>query len=259
MNTTTVQNVEVVKLQTNAGFGFSMTGTKKLNEMTYTLALILLDTTGSVSGEESEIKRMLEQIVADGKSAGWGKRVLLAAYEFNTIVGVREIFGFDLPLALDLSNINIRTNGATNLIDAIGVCLDILEQAGTTMVSADYIINLLLPCVTDGEDNASSMSAAELRTKSERLRKHEKFDSLKTILIGLRTAQRAQDSRYSGKTVEEVLRQLAQDANFDQYESAAQVKDGTYGRIGGFISQSVSSASQSLGSGSPSQNVSFTV
>lgn len=251
--------MENIKLQTNSGFGFSMIGIKNLTETSYTLALILLDTTGSVSGEESEIKRMLEQIVADGKRAGWGKRVLLAAQEFNTVMGVREIFGFDTPAALDLSNIRINTTGATNLLDASATAFNALEEAAKTLSHADFITNLLLVVVTDGEDNASSLTAQALGDLVKNGRKNENYDSVKTILIGLRTGQRAQDSRYSGKTVDDVLKELAQTAGFDQYESAQQVKDGTYGKIGGFISQSVSSASQSLGSGSPSQNVNFTI
>ena len=251
--------MEQTKLQTNAGFGFSMTGIKNLTETSYTLALILVDTTGSVSGEETEIKRMIEQIVADGKRAGWGKRVLLAAYEFNSRVGVKEIFGFDAPAAIDLSRINIIAYGATNLIDAIDTGNDILESAATTLVSADFITNLLLVGVTDGEDNVSVKTAKDLKKRFEQGRKNENWDSIKTILIGLRTGQPAQDQKYHGKTVDGVLSDLAQTAAFDQYESSKNVTDGTYGKIGGFISQSISSASQALGSGSPSQNVSFTI
>lgn len=248
-----------MKLQTNAGFGFSMTGIQNLTETSYTLALIMLDLTGSVSGEEAEIKRMLEQIVADGKRAGWGKRVLISAMAFNTQIGVKELFGFDVPSAIDLSGVQINTTAATNLIDAMATGHDALEKAANELVGADFITNLLLIGTTDGEDNASRLTAQELAGKFAAARKNESFDSFKTILIGLRTGQQAQDSRYARKTVDQVLTDLTAAAQFDQYESAKQVKDGTYGKIGGFISQSISSSSQSLGSGSPSQNVNFTV
>jgi len=247
------------KLQTNAGFGFSMTGVKNLTETSYTLVLILIDTTGSVAGEEAEIKRMLEQIVSDGKRAGWGKRVLLSSYQFNSNCGVQELFGFDAPAAIDLSSVKIRTYGATNLIDAILTGQEILASAAQTLVGADYIANLLLVVVTDGEDNASKQKAVDIQNAFLKARKDENLDSIKAILIGLRTGESAQDSNYAGMTVDEVLANLAKDAAFDQYESAKNVTDGTYGKIGGFISQSISSASQSLGSGSPSQNVNFTV
>lgn len=236
-----------------------MTGIQNLSETSYTLVLIALDLTGSVAGEEAEIKRMLEQVVADGKRAGWGKRVLISALAFNTSISVKELFGFDVPNALDLSSINIVTGGATNLVDALATGYDALEKAANELIGADFITNLLLIGVTDGEDNSSRQTPSDLSAKFNLGRKNESFDSFKSILIGVRTGQQAQDSRYSGKTVDQVLSDLTGAAAFDQYESAKQVKDGTYGKIGGFISQSISSSSQSLGSGSPSQNVNFTV
>ena len=248
-----------VKLKTNSGFGFSMTGIQNLKETSYTLVLLLLDLTGSVSGEEDEIKRMLKQIIADGKRAGYGKRVLIACYAFNTQIGVKELFGFDVPNAIDISGLHIDTTGGTNLIDAVATGQDALEKAANELVGADFITNLLFIGTTDGEDNSSRMTVQMLADKFNAARKNESFDSFKAILIGLRTGQQAQDSRYSGKTVDQVLSELTADAAFDQYESAKQVKDGTYGKIGGFISQSISSSSQSLGSGSPSANVNFKV
>ena len=78
--------------------------------------------------------------------------------------------------------------------------------------------------------------------------KGEDIESLITILIGINAADCTQE-----------LDDFRQQAEIDQYIDAGKATKGKLAKLADFVSQSVSSQSQALGTGGPSQNISATI
>jgi hypothetical protein len=74
----------------------------------------------------------------------------------------------------------------------------------------------------------------------------EQLESMRTILIGVNAVQYAS-----------TLTQYASDLGFDQYEDIGNASASTLAKLGAFVSRSISTQSQALGTGGPSQVLSF--
>lgn len=68
-----------------------------------------------------------------------------------------------------------------------------------------------------------------------------------TILIGIN----------DDPTVQDGLEKHAKEVGFTQYIKAGNASKDTLSKIAGFVSESISSQSQALGSGGPSQSLAF--
>ena len=75
----------------------------------------------------------------------------------------------------------------------------------------------------------------------------EELESLMTILIGIN----------DDADIQKGLEKHAEEVGFTQYIKAGNASKATLSKIAGFISQSISSQSQALGSGGPSQSLTF--
>lgn len=76
--------------------------------------------------------------------------------------------------------------------------------------------------------------------------KNEEIESLVSILIGVNITY-----------CKCFLKNFEEAAGFDQFIDAGNASDKTLARLAAFVSKSISSQSQSLGTGGPSQNLSF--
>jgi uroporphyrinogen-III synthase len=76
----------------------------------------------------------------------------------------------------------------------------------------------------------------------------ESLESIVSVLIGVNTQ--------SGG-LNDYLRELKKEAGFTQYVSIGKATAKELAKLGGFVSKSISSQSQALGSGSAGQSLSF--
>jgi uncharacterized protein YegL len=81
-----------------------------------------------------------------------------------------------------------------------------------------------------------------------RVRRNEAVESLVAILIGVNDTQ-----------CKTALNRFCTEAGFDHFISIGDATPAKLAKLGALISQSVSSQSQSIGSGGPSQACNFTV
>jgi hypothetical protein len=109
----------------------------------------------------------------------------------------------------------------------------------------EYICNAIFFIITDGGDNASKATMGMIKTEQERVRKAEELESLHSVLIGIGT----------DPSTLQTLENFRVEAGFSQYIKAGDANAKTLAKIGGFISQSVSSTSQAIGTGGPSQQL----
>src|SRR5690606_27438132 len=106
----------------------------------------------------------------------------------------------------------------------------------------------LVVVLTDGVDVGSTFRAHNVKEALQRALKSEALESLVSILIGI-NVQDAEVSKFLAKFKDE--------AGFGQYIEAKDASPKTFAKIAGFISKSVSSQSQAVGSKAPSQPITF--
>ncbi len=97
--------------------------------------------------------------------------------------------------------------------------------------------------ITDGDDNASTATMTMIKTEMARAAKSEEIESLIGILIGINVA-----------TFKDKL-EAFEKATGMKYMDAGDATKGKLAKLAEFVSQSVSSQSQSLGTGGPSQTI----
>lgn len=114
-------------------------------------------------------------------------------------------------------------------------------------MSQDFLANGIVFVITDGDDNASSVTIQMIKEEMDRATKGEEIESLLGILIGVNAMQ-----------YEPELDKFAQTSGL-KFIDAGEATKGKLAKLAEFVSQSVSSQSQALGNKKPSQNISATI
>ena len=231
-------------------FKFSATKVEKLGATEYTLATVAVDVTGSVSGFEAELKKCLKTAIASLKKSPRSDNMLVRVILFSTAFagGIEEIHGFKPLTEIDPDSYpDLYPGGGTPLYDACFSALGATNTYAKQLMDQDFLVNGIVVVVTDGDDNASSATTKMLRKEMDRGRQGEEIESLIGIAVGIN----AQNFRPR-------LELLESEAGM-QYIDAGDATASKLAKLANFISQSVSSQSQSLGTGGPSQNIAATI
>ena len=245
-------DTEVHKTLNN--FTFSAVDIASLEGSEYTLVTILVDESSSVDTFKSELEKTLNAVIEACKKSPQAENLLVRVAGFTDRVNdnINEFHGF-----MNLSNIpdgqytgSVNPRGCTPLFDAAGSALESIEAYGKQMAAQDFFCNGIFFVITDGWENASRKltSAGDVKAALQRVRQNEQLESIRAILVGV-----------NDTGVQGALATLKTDAGFDEYISLGDVTPSKLAKLANFISQSVSSQSQSLGSGGPSQPVNFTL
>lgn len=231
-----------------SGFQFSGVNINTLGASEYTLFGIACDTSSSVSAFASEIEGCLKSALESCQRSPRVDNLLARYITFNS--QITEQHGFR-PLA-DCHPGNytgtVRCGGQTVLRDATVNLVDSLATYGKQLIDSDYIANGILVVITDGCDVGSTLQLKQVAEAMKRAQVSESLESLVSILVGVNV----QDP-----TVSQHLQDLKDQAGFTQYIEAADATPKTLAKLAAFISKSVSSQSQSVGSGGPSQAITF--
>lgn len=233
---------------TGSGFHFSGTNISNLGASEYTLVGIACDRSSSVAGFATEIEGCLKTSLEGCQKSPRVDNLLVRLLAFNQ--DVREEHGFR-PLAdCHLAKYDgfLKPGGTTALYDASIDLVDSLATYGKSLIDQDYTVNGLVVVLTDGVDVGSTFKAHHVKEALQRALKSEALESLVSILIGINV----QDPEVS-----KFLAKFKDEASFGQYIEAKDASPKTFAKIAGFISKSVSSQSQAVGSKAPSQPITF--
>lgn len=175
-------------------------------------------------------------------------QLLVRVMTFDT--SVNELHGFKLLSMIDKDNDYDRFNagGMTALYDATEDAISAVLSYSEDLYEQDYDTNGIIVIITDGYDQSSRLaSPASIKNKLESLIKDErKLESLNTILIGVNA------NEYSS-----YLDSFKDKAGLTQYVDAGDATPENLAKVANFISRSISSQSESLGTGGPSQSLTF--
>lgn len=232
-------------------FQFSGKRIDNLGATEYTLATIAVDVTGSVDGFADGLKKALVSAVDACKKSPRANNLLLRVILFSTSKkpnGIEELHGFK-PLgeinAADYQD--FQCYGATNLYDATFSAVGATNAYAKTLMDQDFLANGIVIVITDGDDNMSSSTISMVKAEVDRGSKTETIESLVTILVGINAT--ACSAKLNAMAVGVGMKFL----------DAGDATPGKLAKLADFVSQSVSSQSQSLGTGGPSQSIATTI
>lgn len=230
-------------------FQFSAVKPEKLGATEYTLVQIACDVTGSVGGFAPELLKCVQSAVGACRKSPRSDNLMIRRTDFNSGIGVNEVHGFQtLNLVDENKYAALRCNHLTNLFDASHEAIDSVLTYGKKLADQDFDVNGIIFIITDGDDNASTFTAKSVGSLIEKAKLEESLESLMVILVGVNTSDRR---------MKLALERFQKDAGLTQFVDIGDATPEKLARLGQFISKSISSQSQSLGTGGPSQPLTF--
>ena len=244
---------------TVSNFGFSAIRPDELTATEYTLAGLAIDVSPSTSPFLAQLEKAVATVHGALTKSPRAENLLLRVVTFDE--NLNEVHGFVNLADVKASDYSLACNGGgTALNDATLAGAEAIESEGARLDGLDYGVNGILIIVTDGEENSSricrSGNEKKIQDAFERIRRAEKLESFKTILVGVGSPDATNpddpDNRVKG-----ILEGFAKAAGFDQYEWIGKATAQKIAKLADFVSKSVSASSQALGSGGQSQNLTF--
>lgn len=238
------------------GFGYTSISVDKLGATEYTVVSCVVDKTTSVQPFKDQLEDMLQHIMEACKSSPRALNLLTRSTAFSAGYSqgsnIEELHGFTLLSSIDPTQFRgtINPDGSTPLFEATLEAVDTTYSYVKDLYDNEHIVNAnaIIFIITDGDDNASrNTRPSDIKEAIQRIKREEAIESIKTILIGINDT----DSYFR-----DVLEDFRKEAEIDEYISVGEVTKGKLAKLAQFVSQSISSTSQALGTGAPSQPIS---
>lgn len=231
-------------------FTFSGTKIDRLGASEYTLVTAAVDVTGSTYGFADDLRQALITAVESCKKSPRANFLLLRVITFSDSLpgGIEEIHGFKPLNEIDPATYpRFAPAGNTPLYDAAYSAIGASNAYAKKLMAQDFLVNGIVFVITDGADNASRATPAMIKKELERGVIAEEIESLIAVGVGI-----------NAQAYSSMLGLLETKAGM-RYIDAGEATKGKLAKLAGFVSQSVSSQSQSLGTGGPSQNISAVI
>jgi uncharacterized protein YegL len=234
----------------NAGhFGFSavqVTGNLLDNE--YTLVTVVVDRSGSTSGFQQAMEGVLKEIVEACRNSPRADNLLLRVVTFSD--DTSEFLPWTLLTSVNADQFDgsLPAGGWTALHDATINGVEGLSNFGRTLiVDHDYKVNGIVFVITDGEENKSKFKDVKyVRSALAQTIKGENLESCVSVLIAVNNTDPAAAS---------ALKEFNEEAGFTHFIDLKDASKKTLEKVAKFVSDSISSQSQALGSGGPSKAI----
>ena len=235
-----LNNKDMQQHTTTSAYGFSATRIEDLGASEYTLGLILVDVSGSVSSFRKDIELCIKEIVKSCRQNPRADNMMLRLVAFDDKVA--EYHGYKPLITCHESDYDgcIIIGGTTALYDATYNGVVSAAQYGEALCAQDFDVNAAIFVITDGMDNASKATRSMVGDALRAAITDENLESVVSVLIGVNT-----DS--SG--LNQYLRDFQSDAEFTEYVSIKKASKSELAKLGGFVSRSISSQSKALGTG----------
>lgn len=225
-------------------YGYSGTRIDRLGASEYTLVAIATDVSGSVGSFEAEITACIKATIEACRQAPRADNLMLRVTQFDN--RITELQGF-APLHT-IKPPSLTIGGTTALYDASVNAVASVTDYGRDLVANGLSANAIVFVITDGEDNASTMTPASVADAVRSAVGDEHLESVLTVLIGVNVAQ---------PRLAKALMAFSASAGFDHYLELADADANTLARLADFLSRSIAAQSQVLGTGGPSQVLTF--
>lgn len=231
-------------------YGYSAAEIDDLGATEYTLVTIAVDASSSVRAFKDEIEKCIQEIIEACKSSPRADYLLVRLVSFNgsmtEIHGFKELADCNIDSYID----SIDPCGCTALFETARNVISATNDYGVQLADSDFEVNAIVIVITDGEDNSSNGTTTDdVKAALTQATRTEALESIISILVGVGVDSYPEVSDY--------LNTFKNDAGINQYVEIKNANDKTLARLANFISKSVSNQSQSLGTGSQSQLLTF--
>jgi len=235
-------------------FTFSGVRPDELDACEYTLVSILCDISSSVRGFAPQLLKTVQKIIEACQHSDRSENLMLRFVTFNS--NLDEIHGFKELHDIKASDYaDLQPSGCTALFDAVYSGVGAVLTYAETLQDQEFNVNGAVFVITDGDDNDSSMTPADIKKLTDDALRGEKIESLITVLVGLK------DPSISGQSWSDntsaYLDNFQTEAGLTQYLDVGSATMEQLAKLAQFVSQSISSQSNALGSGSASQPMSL--
>lgn len=227
-------------------FQFSAVRPEDLGAAEYTLVTIVTDTTGSVAGFEDTLRNaVIDAVHACGKSPR-ADNLLVRFVTFST--ELQEVHGFKTLRQIDpRQNYQpLQCGGMTALYDASKEAISATDAYAKILTENDFDVNGIVFIITDGMDNRSRYGRTDIANAIQKVKRDEYLESLLVILIGV-----------NADDCSDWLDEFHKEAGLSQYVDIREFDASKGAKLAEFISKSTSAQSQSLGTGGPSEILTF--
>jgi len=242
---------QVINTPGPGNFQFSAVRIEDLGASEYTLVTIVCDISGSVMSFADELLHCIKTIVEAAKKNDRAENLLLRLLTFNQ--DIYEIHGFKNLSDIDIAAYAaLQPDGFTALYDASYDAIGATLEYSKRLVEQDFDCNGAIYIITDGMNNRGSMTPRSISEKIAAALGNEEIESLVTILVGLHDSS----SSWS-RDVKQHLEDFKNDANLTEFLDVGDATAQRLAKLANWVSESVSSQSQALGTGAPSQSLTF--
>ena len=226
-------------------FNFSATKPETLGATEYTLVTITVDISGSVIPFSKELLETVKTAIKACQKSPRAENLLLRLVSFNH--AVMEVHGFK-----PLSDINpddykaLQCGGGTALFDATHESIGATLSYGQKLIDQDFDVNAINFIITDGDDGSSTFTPSTIKDLVDKALTGEELESILTILVGVNVG-----------SCTSYLDRFKTEADLSQYLDVGDATPQKLAKLAQFVSKSISSQSQSLGTGGASQILTF--
>lgn len=243
-------------------FGFTAVNPEELGASGYTVVDLVLDRSGSTASFQQEMEAAVKAALKALKKHPRADNMLVRVSTFES--SVEEVHGYKLLADIDPNSYDgiLAPGGMTALSDAIISASEAAANYGKMLLESDYEANGIMLVITDGWNNAGVHNAelyhgqkgvnfdsqiAKVKQALKAPLTKECLESYISILIGVNIQEAKAD-----------LELYHKEAGFTQdLIPLGDAEPATIAKIGRFVSESVSSQSQALGTGGPSRAINF--
>ncbi|OQW93500.1 MAG: hypothetical protein BWK79_10800 [Beggiatoa sp. IS2] len=240
-------DMQTINVPGGGNFQFSAVRPDKLGATEYTLVTMVVDISSSVSSFKKDLLECIKAIVGACQRSPRANNLMVRLLLFNDTR--QEIHGF-LPLnQIDPGNYqSLRCQGSTALYDSVYDAISATNVYAKTLFDQDFDVNAAVYIITDGEDNCSTVTPAMIAKQVQDAMRDEFLESLISVLVGV-NASSGGSAGY--------LQLFQKDAQLGQFIDIASATPDTLAKLAAFVGKSISAQSQALGTGGPSQILTF--
>lgn len=239
---------EDLDLRTLGGnnYGYSAAKISSLTAPEYTLVTLVNDESGSTSPFVKAMEAAVKEVVKACRHSPRSDYLLLRMVNFGS--AMREIHGFKLLEQTNLADYDsfFGPGGSTALYDTAKNAIDATGDYAKQLTDNEYSVNAIVFVITDGEDVCSKYRATDVGESLKRCISGETMESLVSVLVGVNVAN---------PHIKSYLDSFATTAGFTKFIAVDDASESTLAKLADFVSKSISSQSQALGSGAPSQQI----
>ena len=233
-------------------FQFSAVKIEDLGATEYTLVTQVLDMSGSVSPFKDQLLDCVVSLVKACQKHPRAENLLFRLLLFND--DLVEVHGFKNLMDIDADNDYdpLLPQGMTALFDATYDAVGATVEFSKRLVAQDFDVNALVCITTDGMNNRGTMTPTEIKKKIQGALAKEEIESILTILVALHDPSLDWEAE-----VKDSLESFFKDAELSQFVDVGDATPENLAKLANFVSESVSSQSNVLGSGAPSATLTF--